>query len=237
MGIWLSLRQVGEVARTTAPSWLQSWFGKIPKDVADRRMSDFARRCVANARMKITVEGAEKVPSDGSYVFLSNHQSHMDIPVIYHTCPVASLRMVGKKSLFRVPFWGRAMKAGGFVEIDRTQRDKAIAQLGQAEGLLGVGTSVWIAAEGKRSRSGELLPLKKGGFHVAKKSGMSIVPIALLGTRAMLPPETLRCHYDMPVRVVYGAPISVEHASIEELMQKVESFLQEFANHDTTQKL
>ncbi|MEM9492294.1 MAG: lysophospholipid acyltransferase family protein [Myxococcota bacterium] len=221
----LSLRTVYEAARITVPTFLESYFAPISRDVADRRLAEFARRVVRNARIDIQVEGRERVPGDHSFVYMSNHQSHMDIPVLYSVVPARSLRMVGKKELFRVPLWGRAMRVAGFVEIDRQNRSKAIASLDQAVGQVRDGTSIWIAPEGSRSRTGQLGRLKKGGFHLARDAGVPIVPVALSGTLAILPPGTTSTKSGCAVKVVFGDPIPVEGRTVDDLLGEVERFL------------
>lgn len=225
MGHVLSLYTVYELARVTVPSFLELYVREIPHEEADRRIADCIERVVARARIRLTVEGHERVPSDRAFVYMSNHQSHMDIPVLYATMPAESLRMVAKKELFRIPFWGKVLRAAGFVEIDRHNRSKAIASLGQAEQLLQSGVSVWIAPEGSRSRTGKLGPLKKGGFYLAKNAGAPIVPVALQGTRHILPPGTTSMVPDCLVKVTFGVPIPVAGREIPDLVAEVEAFL------------
>ena len=221
----LSLRTVYEIARIALPTVAESFVGRVTSDHVDRRLASFARRVVASANIDIHVEGRERVPGDRAFVYMSNHQSHMDIPVLYATVPARSLRMIAKTELFRIPVWNRAIRAAGMIEIDRQERTKAIASLDGAIAQLGREVSIWIAPEGTRSRTGQLGPLKKGGFHLAKKSGVPIVPVAISGTRAILPPGTLGTRSGCSVRVVFGAPIAVEEHDIPDLMRLVESFL------------
>ena len=140
--------------------------------------------------------------------------------------PSPSLRMVAKTELFRIPGFGRAMRAAEFVEVDRGDRARAVDSLKRAAATLGSGVSVWIAPEGHRSRDGVLGPLKKGGFHLARETGTAILPVALCGTRDVLPPETRRMNHDVPVRVVFGAPIETAGRPIPDLMAEVQSFLE-----------
>lgn len=225
MGHVLSLHTVYEMARVTIPTFLESFVHEIGREEADRRIADFARRVVKKARIHLHVEGHELLPRDRSVVLMANHQSHMDIPVSYASIGDMTVRMVGKKELFRIPVWARAMRAGGFIEIDRGDRASAIASLERAAIQIHDGVSIWIAPEGSRSKTGRLGPLKKGGFHLARDTDTPIVPMAITGTGAILPPGTTSMRYDCPVRVVFGAPIPVADRSIDELMVEVGDFL------------
>ena len=182
---------------------------------------------MTGARIHLSVEGADEVPLDRAFVYMSNHQSHIDIPVLYAAVPSPSLRMVAKTELFRIPGFGRAMRAAEFVEVDRGDRKRAVDSLKRAAATLRSGISVWIAPEGHRSRDGVLGPLKKGGFHLARDTGIDIVPVALSGTRDVLPPDSRRMNPDVPVRVRFGAPIAVAGRPIPDLMAEVQAFLEE----------
>jgi 1-acyl-sn-glycerol-3-phosphate acyltransferase len=134
--------------------------------------------------------------------------------------------MVAKTELYKIPFWGRAMRATGFVEVNRSNRGQAIDALERAGRQIAGGTSVWIAPEGSRARDGKPAPLKKGGFHLAKQAGVPILPVALSGTHRVLPPGARSARYDQPVRVVIGAPID-SAASVDELMARVSAFFED----------
>jgi len=229
MGLRLSLYTIYQVARITAPTVLEALVGAGNREEHDRRLREFARRVVTRARIQLSVEGADKVPLDRALVYMSNHQSHIDIPVLYASVPSPSLRMVAKTELFRIPGFGRAMRNAEFVEVDRADRASAVDSLRRAAATLASGVSVWIAPEGHRSRDGVLGPLKKGGFHLARDTGTPILPVALSGTRDVLAPDSRRMEHDVPVRVVFGAPIEVEGRPIPELMDELQLFLEENA--------
>ncbi|MCC6526314.1 MAG: 1-acyl-sn-glycerol-3-phosphate acyltransferase [Polyangiaceae bacterium] len=226
MGIGLSLLSVFELARVTVPTFLEGVTGRIDPAVIDGRTRALGERVLARARVTLTVEGTERVPAGRAFVYMSNHQSHVDIPVVFATVPATRLRMVAKKELFRVPVWGRAMRAAGMVEVDRGNRSAAVQALERAGEQIRSGVSVWIAPEGTRSRTGAIGPLKKGGFHLALATGTPIVPIAISGTRRVLPAAGRSMRHGVPVSVRYGAPIEVAGRGIEELMAEVRSFFE-----------
>jgi 1-acyl-sn-glycerol-3-phosphate acyltransferase len=218
---------VYELARITFPTFAETLAGRVTREVCDQRIAHFTHRVIELADIRLEVSGADAIPADRAYVFMSNHQSHLDIPVIYATVPARTLRMVAKAELFRIPVWGKAMRAAEMVEVNRGNRRQAVASLERAAQTIASGVSIWIAPEGSRSRTGELLPLKKGGFHLARQTGAPIVPIAISGTRHILPPGARGMVRGCRVRVVYGPPIPAEGADVDELQAAVASFLAE----------
>ena len=226
MGHALTAYTIIEIARITLPTFAEAITGRISRAKGDARVKAWSQRVVDRARMKLDVRGRDLVPTDRAFVYMSNHQSHIDIPILFHTVPAQTLRMVTKKELFRVPFWGRAMRDSGFIEVDRSNRERAIASLARAEDQIRDGVSVWIAPEGSRSATGELGPLKKGGFHIAVDTGTPIIPVAITGTRSVLPKGGTAMAYDVPVRVVFGSPIEIEGRSIDDLMEEVRAFFE-----------
>jgi 1-acyl-sn-glycerol-3-phosphate acyltransferase len=112
-----------------------------------------------------------------------------------------NLRMITKAELFRVPIWGGAMRESGFIAIDRSNRQRAVESLEIAKRSLASGVHIWIAPEGTRSRSGELLPFKKGGFALSLEAGLPILPVAIKGTRDALRADGVRSTPGARVRV------------------------------------
>ena len=225
MGYLDSFYTVAQAAAITIPTALDAVFDRLTHDASDRRLRMFARKVVEHAEIDVDVVGAENVPSDRAFVFMSNHQSHFDIPVLYYSLPVRTLRMVAKTELFRVPVWGRAMRAGGMIEINRADRESAIANLKRAGETIRGGVSIWIAPEGSRNSSGELRELKKGGFHLARDTDTGIIPVALSGTGKVLPRGTIRMHTRRDVQVVIGEPIETSGREIVDIMEEVRNFL------------
>jgi 1-acyl-sn-glycerol-3-phosphate acyltransferase len=151
---------------------------------------------------------------------MSNHQSHLDIPILFVTF-AGRLRMVAKRELFNVPFFGPAMRRAGIVEVDRSgDRDKARAAMSSAAEAIAGGTSIWIAPEGTRSEDGKIGAFKKGGFLLAKQAGAPIVPVAISGSRHILPKHARAMQPGVTVRVTYGEPIGPD-APVEALMESV----------------
>lgn len=224
MGLLHSLHTVYEIARITVPCFAEAVAGRLERETADARLRAFGQNVVALTRMRLTVEGREHVPTDQPFVYMSNHQSHLDIPVLYATVPAPTLRMVAKAELFKIPMWRRPLTAADFVEVDRSDRAQALASMRRAEDVIRQGVSIWIAPEGTRSKTGEIGELKKGGFHLAIDTGTPILPVSIQGTRVALQSGSIFIQPDCPVRVVFGRPIPVADRSLDDLMDEVAAF-------------
>ncbi|HEY8038470.1 MAG TPA: lysophospholipid acyltransferase family protein [Polyangiaceae bacterium] len=202
----LSLRNIYETLAISFPTVVEALQGRVTKQVCDDRLEGWSRRCVENARIELDVTGREHMKPGETYLVMSNHQSHYDVPVLFHVIG-PNIRMIAKEELFKVPIFGNALAAGGFISIDRSNRHAAIRSLESARALLASGTHVWIAPEGTRSRTGEMLPFKKGAFYLALESGLPILPVTLSGTRDALPADGLRSTPGATVHVTFHAPI------------------------------
>lgn len=191
-----------------------------------RRFSD---RLLQASHTQLEVYGSEQIQPNKSYVLMSNHASMMDIPVLIIAYP-APLRMVAKQALFRVPFFGEAMRRAGFIPIDRKNLKVAKRQLEEAKNRLKSGISVWISPEGTRSLTGELLPFKKGGFHLALSLGVPILPVRIDGAGKVMPADSIKVFPNQTVRVTFKKPIETDGLRIEDmnsLMAKVRESLSE----------
>jgi 1-acyl-sn-glycerol-3-phosphate acyltransferase len=133
------------------------------------------------SRIKVSVQGLANVDPSRSYIYMSNHQSNFDIPVLLAHLPI-QFRWLAKAELFKIPIFSRAMRGAGYVRIDRFNRESAIESLKQAAAKMKDGVSVMIFPEGTRSRDGNIRPFKKGGFVMAVDTGIPIVPVILQGT-------------------------------------------------------
>src|SRR6185312_12425512 len=156
---------------------------------------------------------------------MSNHQSHLDIPILYSIFP-GTLRMVAKAELFKVPVWGRAMRAAGFVRVTRSgDRAEAIAAMKECAEAISGGVNVWIAPEGTRSIDGKIAKFKKGGFILARDTRADIVPIGIDGSRDILPKNTRIFQRGARVKVSFGAPIAVGSRDLNEVSAEVRAFI------------
>jgi len=151
----------------------------------------WARGILFVSRVKVTVNGLENIDPSRSYVYMSNHQSNFDIPVLLAYLPV-QFRWLAKAELFRIPIFGRAMRGAGYVKIDRFNRESAFASIDEAAAKIKNGVSVMIFPEGTRSRDGNIRPFKKGGFIMAMDAAVPIVPVILLGTWTIMEKSSLK---------------------------------------------
>jgi 1-acyl-sn-glycerol-3-phosphate acyltransferase len=204
--IALSLRNIYETLAISWPTVLEATLRGTTKEACDARLDSWCKKVVAHAKMQIEVTGKEHVTHGRTFLVMSNHQSHYDIPVLFYVLG-PNIRMVAKTELFKVPIFGPAIREAGFIEIDRSNRNRAIASLGVAKGRIAEGVHVWIAPEGTRSRTGDLLPFKKGGFTLALEMGVPILPVAVQGTRNALPAKGLRSSPGAKVSVKIFPPI------------------------------
>lgn len=184
----------------------------------DALLSWWAEKIFRAGNAGLSVYGREHFVAGQPYVVMSNHRSLLDIPALFLAVP-GSMRMVLKEELTRVPIWGRALVASGFVPVSRKDHSRAVAQLDQAKKRLSSGVCVWIAPEGTRSRDGELGAFKKGGFHLARQLGLPIMPAWITGTESIIPPDSFVVSYDGNATVRFGAPIPTEGRSKEQVSQ------------------
>ena len=172
----------------------------------------FAHRCarawswliLKTTGVRVTVEGLERITPGTTYVFVSNHQSIYDIPVIFASMPY-QLRIIAKQSLAQFPVLGWHLKRGGHLFVDRKHPDRA-GILKRWRALVANGLSLIIFAEGTRSPDGRVARFKAGSFLLAIQAGLPIVPLTVVGTRAVMPKGRLRTE-PADVRLIVHDPI------------------------------
>jgi 1-acyl-sn-glycerol-3-phosphate acyltransferase len=157
--------------------------------------------------VKVQVLGLRHLDPSETYVFMANHQSMFDILVLFSHLPV-QFRWLAKKELFSIPVMGYAMGKVGHIPIDRSDRRSAHESLVNAAQKIAEGTPVIIFPEGSRSRDGELMPFKPGGFHLAVRAGRPIMPVVISGTSEVMKKGTLRI-FPAHVTIQLHAPVDV----------------------------
>ena len=159
--------------------------------------------------VSLHVRGLENIDPARSYVFMVNHQSNIDIPVLVQSLIPFQLRWIAKKELLRVPFFGWAMWATKHIVIDRTDPVDAVRSLERAKERMAAGISIVVFPEGTRSHDGKLLRFKKGGFLLAVKTNASIVPVTINGSNRLLPAGAWRLRAGA-IEVIVDKPVSIE---------------------------
>jgi 1-acyl-sn-glycerol-3-phosphate acyltransferase len=156
----------------------------------DRQMKlarAWSRALLAASGVKVHVEGLEQIVPNRSYVFAPNHLSYMDTPVVLANIPV-QFRFLAKKGLFQIPLLGTHLARAGHIAVPREDPRAAVKIMTQAAQIIrDRGTSLLVFPEGGRSHDGKLQDFKEGAAYMAIKAGVPLVPIALKGTREVLP--------------------------------------------------
>ena len=141
--------------------------------------------------VRVKVKGLEHLDREKPFIYMANHQSSYDIFALLSCLPV-QFRWIAKKELFAIPILGWAMRAANYISIDRSGKRKALESIERAAGKIKGGVSVVIFPEGTRSSDGSIQPFKRGGFTLALKSGVPIIPITIKGSLDVMPKDSLR---------------------------------------------
>ena len=182
----------------------------------------WARILLFLCNTKVKVIGEENLLPWKPQILMANHQSDFDILISLAFIPV-QFRWIAKKELFAIPVFGAAMRSAGYIEIDRSNHEKAMRSIDEAALSIRRGKSIMSFPEGTRSRDGEIKAFKQGTFHLAIKSGVPIVPVSIIGSGRIMPKRSLRIKPGQ-IKIVIGKPIEVVHFNMErrqELIEKV----------------
>ncbi|MDM8543149.1 lysophospholipid acyltransferase family protein [Desulfococcaceae bacterium HSG9] len=199
------------------------------KGVNPHKVAGIWARCILfGSRVKVRIRGLSNIDHSRSYIFMLNHQSLYDIPVILGCLPV-QFRWLAKHELFKIPLFGTAMRRAGYISINRTNRRSAFKSLKIAALIIRSGVPVVIFPEGTRSPDGRILPFKKGGFVLAIQSQVPIVPVIIQGTSAILTKKQIKITPG-EVSIQVCAPIPTTDYTIktkEILMDRVKTVISE----------
>jgi 1-acyl-sn-glycerol-3-phosphate acyltransferase len=201
-------------------------FLSYPFDRAGRIIHSYARMWGKVAlwanRVNVKVEGLESLKGEGPYIFMANHQGSYDIFALLGFLPF-HFKWLAKRELFSIPFFGWTMAAAGYISIDRKGTRETVEAMNEAAKKIREGASVLIFPEGTRSPNGSVQPFKKGGFTLAIKSKVPVVPIAINGSREIMPKEKLIASAG-EIRIRIDQPIDIRSLSLRDrsfLMDKV----------------
>jgi 1-acyl-sn-glycerol-3-phosphate acyltransferase len=173
----------------------------------------WVRLVLLTCGIRVIAHGLENIDRECPSVYMSNHQSFVDVAVILATLPV-SIRFVAKRELARVPVFGWGMALGGHLLVERGNRSKVMESVERGAELIRRGPSLCIFPEGSRSLSMDMGNFKNGGFQIAMLAGVPIVPVSIVGSGRLNPKTTLSIDSGV-VEVFYGRPIPTTGTEIQ----------------------
>ena len=188
---------------------------------------------LALSGVKVRVEGDEHMLRDRAVVYAVNHTSNVEPPILFHVLsPIfPRLRVLYKAELRKLPILVRAWDLAGFVPLQRGNREQSLPAIDRAAGALKEGNSFLIFPEGTRSRAGNLLPFKKGGFIMAIKGQAPVVPVAIVGARDamhkgsfVIQPVTVTVRFGPPVETA-GLTLENRDALASAVRREIEALL------------
>lgn len=197
--------------------------------VYDHAPRQWARKLLKASGVQVRTIGLEQVPMDRPLVYVSNHQSFFDILALAATLP-GTYRVLAKKELAKVPFFGWAIRGAGHIYIDRHDRQAALGAYERAAAVIRGGVSALVFAEGTRSRTGNLQGFKKGPFVLAIAAQVPVVPVYCAYTFSILPKGQIKIR-PHPVTLYFGEPIptdGMDYEAREELLKQAHRVVEGF---------
>ncbi len=149
----------------------------------------WARSILFISNIKVVVKGNSNIDLTGPNIYLSNHQSNIDVIILLAHLPI-QFRWLAKKELFTIPIFGSVLRNAGYISVDRSNPRSAYQSLKKAAKIIKSGVSVTIFPEGTRSNDGSIKPFLNGGFILAIDSGVPVVPLVISGTHNIMPKKT-----------------------------------------------
>lgn len=176
------------------------------------------------AGVRARLVGLDKLDRKRAYIFMSNHVSNLDPPLMI---PLLGRRtsVLVKKELFRIPLLGKAMRMGSLIPVDRGNRDAGIAAVEAAREVIKQGLSMTIYVEGHRSYDGKLLPFKKGPFYLATECQIAVVPVTMSGTHYAMPKGRFAIKPTTVDIIFHDVIEPKDFGSRENLMEKVRAVI------------
>ena len=193
----------------------------------------WSRGALLTSGVRVRSRFQAPVDENRQFVFMANHRSLFDIPALIASLP-GQARFMAKKGLFQIPIFGWALRAGGFITIDRKNLGTARDSFSQAVSRLRAGTSILVFPEGTRSTTEDLLKFQRGGFLLALKSGLPIVPVGIRGSREVQS-KTAFVIRPGTIWVDYGSPLDTDDRSVsakDDLMAVVRVQMLDLIEHD-----
>lgn len=193
----------------------------------DRLIRFWAGSIVRAAGIDLRVEGTEAIDPQQRYVLIANHHSYFDIPCIFVAIP-QPIRFMAKKSLFSIPIFGWSLGRAGFIPIDRKNRRTAVKSFELAVARIRKGNTIVVFPEEGRSRQREMRPFQRGGYLLALRSGLPILPVAIGGTFDVFRAGAKKITPG-PVTIKVGTPIPTEGLTVRAKDQLLEQSRRQIA--------
>jgi len=195
---------------------------KAYRDAIPRSVSTLIRRL--GSTMKYS--GAENLDPNKVYILMPNHQSYTDIILIFLAMGLENRKVtfMSKKEMFYVPFLGIAMRGIGCVSVDRGNTQKALASITDTVKRIKSGLDIVIFPEGTRSKDRALQPFKRGGFLLARKAGVEILPVAIKGTDILMHKSSIKM-FPANLELEFLKPIETDGKKDAQLIEEVETAL------------
>ena len=233
------IKSVFSILKLSVSAIYHGWRGTITREWVDDSMYAWVDEIISYTKADWKVINPHHiVPKPGqATMIMCNHASLYDIPFSYKAFPNQTIRMLAKKELLSVPFFGKALIAAGFPSVDRHNRQQAIQDLNRIRELLSDNIVVWIAPEGTRSHDGQLAKFKKGGFITAIQAQAIIIPLVIRGANQILPARTLKFSLHQKVDIIVGQPVDASEYALEqkeELMALVHNSMQSMLDSSQT---
>ncbi|OGU15263.1 MAG: hypothetical protein A2X61_12260 [Ignavibacteria bacterium GWB2_35_12] len=202
------------------------------KDVFYKHARSWGRILLKVCGVNVQVIGIDNIQSGITYIYVSNHSSLFDIPVVLGMIP-DNIRIMYKRELEKIPFMGWALKNSPFISINRSDPRNAMAGLEEALKSIREDVSVVIFPEGTRSKDGSLGTFKRGAFVLASRSGKTIIPVTIVGTNKILPSKSFDFTRGQ-VKLIIGKPMAVgqlvDRSEEKQLMNSVRSTIEQGLN-------
>ena len=192
------------------------------KHVTGKLTKMWAQWVIWSTGIQYDVTGLENLEQENKYIFMSNHESALDI-LLGVACIPCKIVFLAKKELFRIPVFGWAMQAAGMIKIDRQNPERARKSVDEAvHRLIHSSFSTLIYPEGTRSETGDLLPFKKGGFILAIRSQLPIVPVTIIGAGDVLSKGSFTINQGQ-IKIIISKPIPTRNLEVNNKEELIES--------------
>lgn len=215
--LWIVLKGVWYTFKYSLIVFFGIQFSGYNREDIDRIIRRWANEILDSVGLTYTThKKTEFQMEEGKpYIIMSNHTSVLDIPLNFTAMP-GSIRMLAKKELFRIPGFGMVLKKAEIILVDRQNHARAMENMKYARKKLESGIVLWVYPEGTRSRTGKLLPFKKGGFYLAIETGATIIPVSVRGMRNVMKPDSLQVQAGKSVEFYIGEPIDASQYKVEQ---------------------